>query len=32
MREAEELVIRHENEVITLTRAKPAVSRPTLKL
>jgi len=31
MREGEELVIRHEDEAITLTRAKPAVTRPTLK-
>jgi alpha,alpha-trehalose phosphorylase len=31
MREGEELVIRHEDEVIKLTRARPAVTRPTLK-
>jgi alpha,alpha-trehalose phosphorylase len=31
MREGEELVIRHEDEVITLTRAKPAITRPTLR-
>jgi alpha,alpha-trehalose phosphorylase len=31
IREGEELVIRHEDEVIALTRAKPAVIRPTLK-
>jgi alpha,alpha-trehalose phosphorylase len=30
MREGEELVIRHEDEVVTLTRAKPSVIRPTL--
>jgi alpha,alpha-trehalose phosphorylase len=29
--EGEELVIRHEDEVIALTRANPSVSRPTLK-
>ena len=31
MREGEELVIRHEDEVVTLTRAKPAITRPTLR-
>jgi alpha,alpha-trehalose phosphorylase len=31
LREGEELVIRHDDEMITLTRANPAVIRPTLK-
>jgi hypothetical protein len=31
LREGEELVIHHEDEVITLTRANQAVIRPTLK-
>ena len=31
LREGEELVIRHDDEVITLTQANPAVIRPTLK-
>jgi alpha,alpha-trehalose phosphorylase len=30
LREGKELIIRHEDEVITLTRANPAVIRPTL--
>ncbi|PWT87360.1 MAG: family 65 glycosyl hydrolase [Proteobacteria bacterium] len=30
LREGEELVIRHEDQVVTLTRANPAVTRPTL--
>ena len=31
MREGEELVIHHEDELVTLTRAKPSVERPTSK-
>jgi alpha,alpha-trehalose phosphorylase len=31
LREGEELVIRHEDEAIALTRANPAATRPTLK-
>jgi hypothetical protein len=31
MRDGEELSVRHEGELITMTRAKPSVIRPTLK-